>query len=294
MQKSKTKVVTGAAVSGIGREAAEHHGSSLTVQTEADLHLPTPYTITDQEEQSQTEQLTHDENPTEYIYQVSNNNYECQLETELIKAVKGNLKRHINFWQNIGASPFILSIIQYGYKIPFITAPSKIVQRNNQSALQHDQFVEQAILELVQSGRIVRTDEIPHVVNPLSVSVQPCGKLRLILDLRHVNKYVSKNSVKYEDWRTALTYFQINSFMILFDLKSGYHHVDIHPESQTFLGFAWKGTKDQSFIYYVFTVLPFGLSSAPYIFTKCLKPLEKHWRMQGINIAICLGDGWLT
>ena len=82
--------------------------------------------------------------------------------------------------------------------------------------------------------------------------------------------------------------------MISFDLKSGYHHVDIHPESQTFLGFAWKGTKDQSFIYYVFTVLPFGLSSAPYIFTKCLKPLEKHRRMQGINIAICLDDGWLT
>ena len=165
MQKSKTNVVTSAAVSGIGREAAEHHGPSLTVQTEADLHLPTPYTITDQEEQSQTEQLTHDENPTEYIYQVSNNNYECQLETELTKAVKRNLKRHMNFWQNIGASPFTISIIQYGYKIPFITAPSKIVQRNNRSALQHDQFVEQAILELVQSGRIVRTDEIPHVVN---------------------------------------------------------------------------------------------------------------------------------
>ena len=90
-----------------------------------------------------------------------------------------------------------------------------------------------------------------------------------LLDLRHVNKYVSKNRVKYENWRTALTYFQINSFMISFDLKSGYHHVDIHPESQTFLGFAWKGTK-------------------------CLKPLEKHWGMQGINIAICLDDGWLT
>ena len=58
-----------------------------------DLHLPmpTPYTITDQEKQSQTEQLTHDENPTEYIYQASNNNYACQLETELTKAVKGTL-----------------------------------------------------------------------------------------------------------------------------------------------------------------------------------------------------------
>ena len=43
--------------------------------------------------------------------------------------------------------------------------------------------------------------------------------------------------------------------------------------------------------YFVFTVLPFGLSSAPYIFTKCLKPLEKYWRFNGVNIALFLDDG---
>ena len=37
----------------------------------------------------------------------------------------------------------------------------------------------------------------PFVVNPLSVSVQPCGKKKLILDLRHVNKSLFKQSVKY-------------------------------------------------------------------------------------------------
>ena len=110
----------------------------------------------------------------------------------------------------------------------------------------------QAILELMQSNRIIQTKEPPHVVNPLSVSVQPSGKLRLILDLRHVNQYVSKYSIKFEDWRTALTYFQTDAFMIAFDLKSEYHHNDTRPESQTFLGFAWKGPKDRSFLYYFF------------------------------------------
>ena len=43
----------------------------------------------------------------------------------------------------------------------------------------------------------------------------------------------------------------------------------------------------------VCTVLPFGLSSAPYIFIKCLKPLKKYWRFNGINIALFLDDGWL-
>ena len=152
--------------------------------------------------------------------------------------------------------------------------------------------MEQAISELIQSGRVIRTEKQPHVVNPLSVSVQPSGKLRLILDLRHVNQHIPKHSIKYEDWRTALNYFQRNSFMISFDLKSGYHHIDIQPDSQTFLGFAWKRLKDQSVSYYVFMVLPFGLSSAPYIFTKYLKVLQKHWRMKGTNIALRLDDGW--
>ena len=44
--------------------------------------------------------------------------------------------------------------------------------------------------------------------------------------------------------------------------------------------------------FYAVTVLPFGLSSIPYVFTKILKPLEKHWRHQGICVAAFLDDGW--
>jgi len=44
--------------------------------------------------------------------------------------------------------------------------------------------------------------------------------------------------------------------------------------------------------FYVFTVLPFELSSAPHVFTKILKLLEKHWWYQGICLAVFLDDGW--
>ena len=46
--------------------------------------------------------------------------------------------------------------------------------------------------------------------------------------------------------------------------------------------------------YFVFTVLPFGVSSAPHIFTKVLKPLVKYWRGFGFNIALFLDDGFLS
>ena len=78
--------------------------------------------------------------------------------------------------------------------------------------------------------------------------------------------------------------------MFKFDLKSGYHHVEIFLDHRKFLAFSWDfGTGVDR--YFQFCVLPFWLSSAPYIFTKILKPLQKSWRSQGIPIAIFLDDG---
>jgi len=130
---------------------------------------------------------------------------------------------------------------------------------------------------------------VPHVVNPLSVSIQSSGKERLIIDLRHVNQSIWKHKLKYEDWRVLLSYVNKADFLFSFDLKSGYHHFDIFPDHQIFLGFTWvfSGTVN----YFCFTVLPFGLSSAPYIFTKCLRPLVKFWRFNGVKIVVFLDDG---
>ena len=41
----------------------------------------------------------------------------------------------------------------------------------------------------------------------------------------------------------------------------------------------------------MFPVLPFGLASAPYVFTKIQKALVKHWREQGIRVFTYLDDG---
>ena len=41
----------------------------------------------------------------------------------------------------------------------------------------------------------------------------------------------------------------------------------------------------------MFTVLPFGLSSACYIFTKLLRPLVRYWRASGIRTVIYIDNG---
>ena len=91
--------------------------------------------------------------------------------------VKGNLRRKLDFWKRIGTSKFILNVIERGYMLPFPSLPESAVFRNNRSSLAHADFVEDAIRELVESGRVLEVVEPPLVVNPLSVSVQATGKI---------------------------------------------------------------------------------------------------------------------
>ena len=110
--------------------------------------------------------------------------FEFQLSTSSPSVnVKGNLRRNFDFWKRIGAPSFILNVIERGYLLPFVSFPEPAVFKNNRSSLSHAEFVEEAIRDLVESGRVLQTKVSPLVVNPLSVSVQANGKKRLILDL---------------------------------------------------------------------------------------------------------------
>ena len=122
------------------------------------------------------------------------------------------------------------------------------------------------------------------------MSIQSSGKKRLILDLRHVNLYVYKQKFKCEDLRVALSIISRGFSLFKFDLKSGYHHVEIFRDHRKFLAFAWD-FGDGKTRFFQFTVLPFGLSSAPYLFTKLLKPVIKMWRCHGIPTVVFLDDG---
>ena len=49
--------------------------------------------------------------------------------------VAGRLKRALLEWKLIYVAQFIIEVIEFGYKLPFIHIPSPKVSRNNRSAL---------------------------------------------------------------------------------------------------------------------------------------------------------------
>lgn len=246
--------------------------------------------------ETQPSDLSEDESCVLEVNLECNGEYEQVVtprESEPLPQVRGRLKRHISFWEKIEAPEFIKNTIREGYRIPIKLEPPYVCKSNNMSARMHDQFVSDAIRELLEGDRIteVKSREELHIVNPLSVSVQPSGKKRLILDLRILNACLHKRKIKFEDHRKVLEYFSHGGFMIKFDLKSGYHHLDIFPQHRKYLGFCWQFL-DGSKKYFMFNVLPFGLSTAPYIFTKLLRPLVKLWRCRGLHMVVYLDDGF--
>ena len=68
------------------------------------------------------------------------------------------------------------------------------------------------------------------------------------------------------------------------DLKDAYLQIPIHPDHQHLLTFRWEEKT------YKFQCLPFGLSAAPRVFTKLMKPVVGFLRQIGCQLIIYLDD----
>lgn len=185
----------------------------------------------------------------------------------------------------------ILRIVEHGYFLPFHSMPPPTVFGNHRSALNHADFVEQAITDLLSVGSVqeVRSSDLT-LISPLGVVPKKNSKLRLILDLRFLNQHLHLKKFKYEDLLVASQLVSRGDWFVTFDLKNGYHHIDIGVSHRTYLGFSFRVSGRVR--YFQFASLPFGLATAPYIFTKVLRPLVKHWRREGKRVVMYLDDGF--
>ena len=55
--------------------------------------------------------------------------------------------------------------------------------------------------------------------------------------MRYVNKHIHKERIKFEDLRLMEQFLNPHEYLLKFDIKQGYHHIDIHKPHQKFLGF---------------------------------------------------------
>ena len=99
----------------------------------------------------------------------------------------------------------------------------------------HKSFVTKAVAELLANRCVKWVIVKPYICSPLAVVENAEGKLPLVLNLRYLNQFFSQVKFKCEDLKVALLMFAKDDFLFKFDLKSGYHHLDIFEAHQKYL-----------------------------------------------------------
>ena len=118
------------------------------------------------------------------------------------------------------------------------------------------------------------------------VPKKPQG-LRPILNLKPFNQSVVRKGFTLDSVRSVRNELRPNDFAMSLDLKDAYYHVPVHPQHRRFLRFYFDGLHLQ------FRALPFGLSSSPRAFCKCLAPILAWCHSKGIRVLAYLDD-WLV
>ena len=97
----------------------------------------------------------------------------------------------------------------------------------------------------------------------------------------------SLSYVTVDDAARAILSMGRGTLLAKVDIKSAYRIVPVHPEDRSLLGMKWNGAL------YVDATLPFGLRSAPKIFTALADALEWRLKYEGVETVFHYLDDFL-
>ena len=110
------------------------------------------------------------------------------------------------------------------------------------------------------------------------------GRMRPVINLKAFNFWVQPQHFKMEGIHTLREIVAEGEWLAKLDLKDAYFTVPIVREHQKYLRFAVDEIR------YQFTCLPFGLSCAPWAFTKVLKPVVAFLRSLRVRLIVYIDD----
>ena len=148
-------------------------------------------------------------------------------------------------------------------------------------------FVRQEIRNLKEKEVLVEATHVAeeYISNIFLREKREPGKYRMILNLKHLNKFVDKKHFKMDTLQTTLALVTPGCTFMSFDFSDAYYSCSVFPPHRKYLRFMFEGQL------YEFTCLPNGLSTAPRFFTKIMKVALAHLHEKGeVTISGYLDD----
>lgn len=120
--------------------------------------------------------------------------------------------------------------------------------------------MKEAIQTLVSKGavRVVASHPQQFVSTLFLVEEgQGTGEFRPVINLKALNRFLTKERFKMEGLHTVRSLLRVEDFMMKLDLKDAYYAIPVHADSQKYLRFIFEG------MLFEFQCLPFRLTTAP-------------------------------
>ena len=125
-------------------------------------------------------------------------------------------------------------------------------------------------------------------LSPIFLVPKKDGEYRMILNLKNLNESITYHHFKMDTFEIALKLIKPNCYMASADLRHAYYSINMAESQQVKLRFVFSGK------IYQYTCLPNGISCAPRLFTKLLKPVFSTLRQLGHSNSGFIDDSLLV
>ena len=226
--------------------------------------------------------------------------YESSKSTRLSGLpVGGRLHYFWQQWQALGASKMVVNWLRKGYPLPFhvdkrglpilpvlttvppesfVTSYADPVKQNHLNVMINELLEKRAIVEV--------SHDMPAFFSRVFLIPKKNGKLRLIINLSSLNQWLVHTTFKMDHARVIREAIAPLLFATSIDLTDAYLHIPVAPKHWKYLVFQVGSRR------FMFLVLPFGLSTAPRVFSEVMKVLKRWGRRTGLLLFQYLDD-WL-
>lgn len=185
-------------------------------------------------------------------------------------------------------------MVEVGFRLPWAEARPPLLASPPPSirppaAPEAAEALEGEVASLLQKGAVelLHPPVSPGFYARLFCVPKTSGGWRPVLDLSALNKFLLDVHFRMETPASIRDSIQEGDWAASIDLSDAYYHLLVHRRDRKFLRFQWKGQTFQ------FRALPFGLSLAPWVFTRVVRELLLKLRADGMRIRAYLDD-WLV
>ena len=180
--------------------------------------------------------------------------------------------------------PSTLNIVKRGFHWKWVSSPPPLAHQTRGNSASPELRAE--VGELARKGAIYKVPWQPAFISPIFLVPKSSGGFRLILDLSSLNLYIQTPQFRMTNHSELANRLTPPAWMVSLDLQDAYLHIPIRKSLHRYLAF----TLDNEL--WFFRALPFGLSPAPYLFTRILRWPLSILRSQGVQVLAYLDD-WI-